>query len=73
AITNDSARTLTVPLDFLDKGATYEATIYSDGPGADWRTAPERLAIRRQMVSRKEALSLRLARGGGQAIRFRRL
>ena len=73
AITNDSARTLTVPLDFLDKGTRYEATIYADGADADWRTAPEKLAIRRQEISAGEALSLRLARGGGQAIRFRKL
>ncbi|WP_307003287.1 glycoside hydrolase family 97 C-terminal domain-containing protein [Sphingomonas sp. SORGH_AS_0879] len=66
-------RTLTVPLDFLDKGARYEATIYADGPGADWRTAPEKLAIRQQVVTAGDQLSLDLASGGGQAIRFRRL
>ncbi|WP_354296598.1 glycoside hydrolase family 97 C-terminal domain-containing protein [Sphingomonas sp. 1185] len=72
AITSDTARRLTVPLDFLDKGARYEATIYADGPGADWRTAPDKLAIRQQMVTAGDQLSLDLASGGGQAIRFRR-
>ncbi|WP_062787458.1 glycoside hydrolase family 97 protein [Novosphingobium capsulatum] len=73
AITNDTARRLTVPLDFLDAGARYEATIYADGPGADWRTAPEKIVIRRQTITARDTLALDLARGGGQAIRFRML
>jgi alpha-glucosidase len=73
AITNGEARTLSVPLDFLEKGRRYEAQICADGPGADWRTAPERVAIRRQTVTADDTLSVQLAPGGGQAIRFRAL
>ncbi|KQN36447.1 alpha-glucosidase [Sphingomonas sp. Leaf407] len=73
AITNDDARTVAVPLDFLEAGRRYEATIYADGPGADWRSAPERVAVTRRIVTSTDQLSILLAAGGGQAIRFRRL
>lgn len=73
AITNDAKRTLTVPLDFLAPGRRYEAQIYADGAGADWRTAPERVAISRRVVTAADTLSLVLASGGGQAIRFKAL
>lgn len=73
AITNGDARKLTVPLDFLAKGRQYEAQIYADGPGADWRTAPERVTISRRTVTANDVLDLALAPGGGQAIRFKAL
>ncbi len=60
-------------LDFLEAGRRYEATIYADGPGADWRSAPERVVIEKRMVTSVDRLSMMLARSGGQAIRFRRL
>jgi alpha-glucosidase len=73
AITNGTARSLEVPLAFLQEGERYEAQIYRDGPGADYRTHPELLAIERRIVVRSDRLTLALAPGGGQAIRFRRL
>lgn len=73
ALTNDTARNLTVSLDFLERGKRYEAQIYADGPGADWRTAPERILLKRKIVTAKSVLTLSLASGGGQAIRFRAL
>jgi hypothetical protein len=73
AITNGTARSLEVPLAFLQEGERYEAQIYMDGPGADYRTHPELLAIERRIVVRSDRLTLALAPGGGQAIRFRRL
>jgi alpha-glucosidase len=73
AITNADARKLTVPLDFLATGKRYEAQIYADGPGADWRTAPERIAISHRTVTSTDVLNLSLAPGGGQAIRFKAL
>ena len=71
AITNGEARTLSVPLDFLSPGRRYEAQIYADGPGADWRTAPDRVAIGSRVVTAGDKLSVALAPGGGQAIRFK--
>ena len=73
ALTNVTARNLTVSLDFLERGKRYEAQIYADGPGADWRTAPERILLKRKIVTAKSVLTLSLASGGGQAIRFRAL
>jgi hypothetical protein len=73
AITNGTARNLEVPLAFLQEDERYEAQIHMDGPGADYRTHPELLAIERRIVVRSDRLTLALAPGGGQAIRFRRV
>ncbi|MEI5686910.1 glycoside hydrolase family 97 protein [Sphingomonas kyungheensis] len=71
SITNDTARTLDVPLDFLDAGRSYTAEIYRDGAGADYRTdARHAIAIEKRTVKKGDRLSLALAPGGGQAIRF---
>jgi len=51
----------------------YEAQIYRDGAGADYRTNPESLAIESRIVGRGDRLKLALAPGGGQPVRFRRL
>jgi len=72
AITDETARTLTVPLDFLEPGRKYEAQIYRDGEGATYATeARHRIAFETRIVRRGERLELALAPGGGQAIRFR--
>ncbi|MFC5458543.1 glycoside hydrolase family 97 protein [Massilia niabensis] len=71
AVTDAQARTLALPLSFLDAGKTYVAEIYRDGDGADYRS--ERrfdLVVEKRSVTAKDALQLRLAPGGGQAIRF---
>lgn len=73
ALTHDKPRNLTVSLDFLGPGKRYEAQIYADGPGANWRTVPERIPIQRKIVTATNVLKLSLTPGGGQAIRFRAL
>jgi len=73
AITDEEARGLNQPLAFLAPGKRYEAQIYADGPGADYRTNPEALAISKQIVTSADTLPLALAPGGGVAIRFRLL
>lgn len=71
AIGDEEARSSTVTLDFLDPGKTYTAEIYRDGPGADYRTdARHSIQIERKQVRRGDTLTLALAPGGGQAIRF---
>lgn len=72
AITNGDARTLEVALDFLSEGQ-FEATIYSDAADADWRSNPEAYEISSRLVTAEQVLSLTLASGGGQAIRFRKI
>ena len=71
AVTDGQARTLALPLSFLDADKTYVAEIYRDGDAADYRS--ERrfdLVTETRSVTSKDALQLRLAPGGGQAIRF---
>ncbi|MBC9034741.1 glycoside hydrolase family 97 protein [Sphingomonas sp. JC676] len=71
SVTDENARTLTVSLDFLDAGRSYTAEIYRDGPGADYRTdAQHSITIERREVKKGEQLSLQLAPGGGEAVRF---
>src|SRR6266702_462597 len=71
ALTNENARTVTQPLTFLAADKHYEAQIYRDGPGADYRSNPPPLTIERQSVSRHDNLTMSMAPGGGSAIRFK--
>ena len=70
SVTDEEARTLTVELDFLDPRRTYTAQIYRDGAAADWEVNPRDFVIERRQVASGDSLTLRLAPGGGQAIRF---
>jgi alpha-glucosidase len=70
AITDEEARTFEIPLDFLG-GGRWTAEIWADGPDADWKENPLALDVRRETVEAGDTLTLRLAPGGGQAIRFR--
>jgi alpha-glucosidase len=71
AVTDGQARTLALPLTFLDAGKTYLAEIYRDGDAADYRNVQRfDLVVEKRSVTAKDALQLRLAPGGGQAIRF---
>jgi alpha-glucosidase len=71
AVTDGTARTLPVPLAFLDAGRRYTAEIYRDGDQADYRTARRfDLVTETKTVSAQDVLLLRLAPGGGLAIRF---
>jgi hypothetical protein len=67
-ITDENARTVSIPLSFLDKGRKYKATIYKDGPGADWKSNPEVYTIETRTVDSKTQLTVKLAPGGGMAI-----
>ena len=73
SITNEQARTLDVPLTFLTPGKKYEAEIYQDGANADWDTNPLPLDIVRQTVDAGTVLKLKLAAGGGAAVRLHEL
>ena len=70
AITDEQGRELEVSLSFLDPGRTYTAQIYRDGDDAHWKTAPQDIVIEERQVTSTDTLPLRLAPGGGQAIRF---
>ncbi|HBS31520.1 MAG TPA: alpha-glucosidase, partial [Parvularcula sp.] len=71
AITDENARKLALPLDFLDEGRTYVAEIYRDGKRADYDKNPYDIVIERRDMTRADTLTLALGRGGGAAVRFR--
>jgi alpha-glucosidase len=71
ATTDENARKLTIPLDFLERGKNYEAQIYRDGSDADYLTNPTSLVIEKRRVSSKDRIEASLAAGGGLAVRFR--
>jgi alpha-glucosidase len=73
AVTNQDARNLTLKLDFLDDGQTYEAQIYRDGEKAEWKNNPYDYVIEKKRVTKADVLSYRLATSGGLAIRFKAL
>jgi alpha-glucosidase len=72
SVTDENARTLNVPLDFLEAGKSYEAQIYRDGDDADYRTEKRHsITVEKRRVTAGDTLAIKLAPGGGQAIRFR--
>jgi len=73
ATTDENARKLDIPLDFLEPGKRYEAQIYRDAPDANYLTNPEALVIEKRNVTSKDHLAAQLAPGGGLAVRFRAL
>ena len=69
-VTDDQKRTLEVPMNFLEAGKTYEATIYADAEDADYKENPQAYRIWKQNVTSEDVLSMTMARGGGFAISF---
>ena len=64
-ITNNDARALQIPLDFLEKDRQYTAKIYSDNPTAPTRT---NVAVKTFPVDRSTVLDATLLASGGQAV-----
>ncbi|MGH7639088.1 MAG: glycoside hydrolase family 97 protein [Gemmatimonadaceae bacterium] len=71
AMTDEESRTFDVPLSFLPAGRSYVAEIYADGPTAHWLDNPLPVTITRQNVTSASSLRVRMAPGGGQAVRLR--
>jgi alpha-glucosidase len=70
AVTDEQARKLDLPLNFLEPGTAYLAQIYRDGPGAHWKSNPYPVTYEEKMLKRGDVLTLPLAAGGGAAVRF---
>ncbi len=70
AVTDERGRTLATPLSFLDRDREYVAEVYRDGPDAHWDFNPGSYVVEQKDVNANTVLTLRLAPGGGQAIRF---
>ena len=69
-VTDDNARTLEVPLQFLDPEKTYEATIYRDADDAHYKENPQAYVIEKRNVTFHDYLPVKMAPGGGFAISF---
>ena len=66
AVTDELARTQKVKLDFLNAGKAYTATIFKDGPGADYRTERRHaIAYETRTMRKGEVLEIPMAPGGG--------
>ncbi len=71
SVGDENAHTLSLPLSFLDPGRTYTAQIYRDGDNAGYHgDARFDIVIESKPVTSADTLSLKLAPGGGEAIRF---
>jgi alpha-glucosidase len=73
ATTDENARTVKIPLDFLAPKKTYEAQIYRDAPDSSYLTNPGAIVIEKRRVTSQDSLDAWLAPGGGLAVRFRAL
>jgi alpha-glucosidase len=71
AITNEEAREFTIQLDFLDNEQPYIAQIYADAQDADYQSKPAAYTIQERQVRKAEQFTIKLARGGGIAVRFK--
>ncbi|RRA98104.1 glycoside hydrolase family 97 protein [Larkinella rosea] len=69
AMTDSTARDLTLSLDFLGEG-TYEAAICEDGVNADRYASDYKLSTK--TVTKKDVLPVHLAPGGGYVVRLRK-
>ena len=63
----EQSRTITLPMDFLDAGREYTATIYSDDPKIRTRT---QVAVTRRTLDADTVLTISLSAQGGQAMRI---
>ncbi|MEY4473110.1 MAG: hypothetical protein RL671_1414 [Pseudomonadota bacterium] len=71
AVGDENAHTVSFKLDFLTAGKRYKAEIYRDGDDADYRTDKRHsIAIESKVLTSADSLTLRIAPGGGFAIRL---
>lgn len=67
AATNESARSIDIPLNFLGEG-TFDALIIEDGDDAHYLTNRETLKTSGKQVTATDQLTLKLAPGGGACV-----
>lgn len=72
-VVDEQQRSFEVPLQFLESGESYEATIYKDGADAHYKTNPKSYVIEKLTVSATDSLDISAAPGGGFAVSFRKL
>jgi alpha-glucosidase len=70
-VNDATARDVDIRLDFLKSGKSYTAEIFRDGDDADYRTEKRHsIVVEKRAVRSTDRISLKLAPGGGAAIRL---
>ena len=72
-VTDDNSRTLEVPMNFLEAGKKYVATVYADASDAHYKNNPQAYRITEQTVTSETVIPVYMAPGGGFAISFKEL
>ncbi len=67
-ITNETARTIPVRLDFLDEGTQYTAHLYEDAEDTHYLYRRETFRTRRMQVRKGDVIRAAMAPGGGHCI-----
>lgn len=67
SLTDEQARTVDVPLDFLGEG-TYVAQSYTDAPETDLENNPNAVAVGRELVDATTTVRARMTNGSGHAM-----
>ena len=70
AVTDEDSRTVAIDLDFLMDGENYTAEIYRDADDGHWKSNPYATTIESKTVKSGSTIKVRLAAGGGAAIRL---
>ena len=69
-VSGDNERVVEFELSFLSEARKYSAEIYQDGDSAHWRDNQSDIFIYQKEVSSADSIKLRLAPGGGFAIKL---
>ena len=72
-VSDENLREIELKLDFLDENADYRAKIYRDDETSHFDENPHAFKIDERVVNGHEALALRMAPGGGFAIRLQKI
>ncbi|MGB3394597.1 MAG: glycoside hydrolase family 97 protein [Stenotrophomonas sp.] len=70
SVGDDHPHALDTSLSFLEPGRRYRAEIYRDGDDAHWQDNPFAFTRETRQVGNNDRITLKLAPGGGAAIRF---
>ena len=68
SVTDQTARTLNVPLDILEAGKTYQVTLFEDAPDAHGAKNSEAYEIKTATVKKGDVVEAKMAVGGGHAM-----
>ena len=70
SLTNRDAREVLLDLSFLNEGSVYQASIYADADDSHYLHNQETYQVTESLVKKGDVLNVRMAPGGGHAIRL---